>query len=343
MTVFVITGHLGSGKTVLAVRLAQLYMQKGRRVAANITLHLEHLLHRSDRQTVTKLPYIPEARHLEQIGAGYDGDPDDYDESKFGLVILDEAGTWLNSRDWADKTRRGLFQWVTHARKKGWDVALLVQDYEALDAQIRRAVTEIYVDCHRLDRIKVPYLGINLPRIHLAQGRYKGPTGSKTDRWWTRGTDLFKAYRTREAVRMEEIMDEQGIMTDMRASYTLLSAWHLSGRYMPPKATAAQWCHFLRVVLTFLPLEFIVGLAAPRAARPNRTREWLLDELTQLIPGSNPEKAKAVYAIRKAKAQSAIVASPGKALAVQQPSKLVARSLAHYRALRLIQSVTVIE
>ena len=162
--IYVITGHLGSGKSLLAVRIAHEYLRLGKPVASNITLRPDHLMPPNSRITLTKLPYIVAESHLEALGNGYDGP---YDESKFGLILLDEAGKWLNSRDWADKERRGLFNWITHARKFGWDVALIVQDYESLDAQIRRAVTEMYVHCSRLDRVKVPFLPIKMPRIHV--------------------------------------------------------------------------------------------------------------------------------------------------------------------------------
>lgn len=227
-----LTGHLGSGKTLLGVALAQTYMLQGRRVASNITLNPEYLVGPQDRQVVTKLPFIPTPEHLEQLGKGYDGE--EYDEEKFGLLILDEAGTWLNSHDWKDKDRRGLFQWITHARKYGWDVALIVQDWESLDAQIRRSVCEVYVSCSRLDRIKVPFLPVKLPRMHMATARYQGPGGPKIRRWFTRGTELFKAYDTREAVKPEVLWTDAGPV-DVRAVQSRLSAWHVRGRYLPPR------------------------------------------------------------------------------------------------------------
>jgi len=252
--IYMITGHLGSGKTLLAVSLAQQYMQAGRRVATNLTLNPEHLVRSRDRQTVHKLPYIPKPEHLEQMGRGYP--KGNYDETKFGLLLLDECGSWLNSQDWKDKDRRGLFTWITHARKHGWDVALIVQDWESLDAQIRRSVTECYVSCSRLDRIKVPFLPIKLPRMHMATARYQGPNGPKMNRWFTRGTDLFKAYDTEESIKPEVIYTEEGPV-DARAPVTLLSAWHLRGRYLPPRMTPVE---YLSVLIGFAVLGTIGAL-----------------------------------------------------------------------------------
>ena len=244
--IYVITGHLGSGKSLLSVELAFQYLRAGKRVASNITLNCEHALPARSRAAPIKLPYVPTAAHLDSIGKGYEGD---YNEDRFGLVLLDEAGSWLNARDWNDKDRRGLFTWVTHARKHGWDVALIVQDFEALDAQIRRSVTELHLKCSRLDRIKVPFLPIRFPRVHVATARYGGPSGPMVQRWYTRGTELFKAYDTREAVRPEVLWTEAGPV-DIRAVSSLLSAWHVRGRYMgPPRA---WWSHVMKGLLVLM-------------------------------------------------------------------------------------------
>lgn len=250
--IYMITGHLGSGKTLLSIALAQTYLTCGRRIASNITLNLDHLAFSPlDKGTATKLPLIPAPEHLQALGHGYEGP---YDEEKFGLVILDEAGTWLNSHDWKDKDRRGLFQWITHARKFGWDVALIVQDWESLDAQVRRSVCEVYVSCARLDRIKLPFLPLKLPRCHMATARYQGPSGPKIRRWFTRGNSLFKAYDTREAVKPEVMWTEEGAQ-DMRAVSTALSAWHLRGRYLPPRLSAFEYLS----VVTGMCVLFTVG------------------------------------------------------------------------------------
>jgi hypothetical protein len=248
---YIITAHKGSGKSKLAVSFAvNDYLKKGKRVASNITLCLDHALPTESKMTAIKLPYIPTKEHLDQLGNGYPEldplKPSTYDEEKFGLVILDEAGSWLNSREWNDANRKGLFTWLTHARKYGWDVALIIQDLESLDAQIRRSIMECFVQCKRLDRIKVPYLPIRLPKIFQATAYYGGPNGFKY-KSWTANDQSDKWYFTGEAIRMEQLYTDTG-MLDMRASTTMLSSWHLAGRYLPkpePKtlllSIAAKW------------------------------------------------------------------------------------------------------
>ncbi|TAM22838.1 MAG: hypothetical protein EPN60_16130 [Nevskiaceae bacterium] len=284
--IFIISGHLGSGKSLLAVRMAHEYLQTGRRVASNITLHLDALMRPSDRTTATKLPYIPTPAHLEALGRGYEGP---YDEDRHGLVVLDEAGSWLNARDWNDKDRRGLFSWLTHARKYGWDVALIIQDIESLDAQIRRSILEVWVNCKRSDRIKLPYLPIKLPKYHIGTGRY----GCKEDspvfkRWIAKGDDYHAAYDTREAVKAEVMWTDSGPI-DARAPYTLLSAWHLVGRYLPPRPGAGA------IAVMFIKWG-LVGLLMPFASNRGELAEALRLDLARVFPGLFPEQAKRIAA-----------------------------------------------
>ena len=256
--IYIVTGHLGSGKSLVTVDMAMnRYLRQGRRVASNITLLPENALPAQSKSHYIKIPYIPRADHLESLGKGYEGD---YDEQKFGLVILDEAGSWLNSRDWADKDRRGLFTWITHARKHGWDVALIVQDWESLDAQIRKSVCEIFVKCSRLDRVKIPYLPLKAPKIHRATARYGGPDGPLYERWHTRGTQVHSWYDTREAVRPEITYTEAG-QVDARAVWSGLSPYHLVGRYqgVPLPWTAAR-------VLTVVTHALLTGIGKVAAA-----------------------------------------------------------------------------
>jgi len=53
-----------------------------------------------------------------------------------GLLVLDELGTWLNSRNWNTKNRLEILNWLFLSRKDHWDLILLAQDYEMIDAQV---------------------------------------------------------------------------------------------------------------------------------------------------------------------------------------------------------------
>lgn len=231
MAVYFVTGKLGSGKSLACVSKIRDYLSDGRRVATNLDLELDQMFTYS-KSSAVRLPDKPRAEDLAALGPGYDADDDrDYDEKRFGLIVLDECGTWLNSREWNDKERRKLIDWFLHARKHRWDVMFLIQDIESCDAQIVRSLCEHLVVCRRMDRFKV--MGISLPKMHIANVYYGRSTEVRVERWTYKGADLYSTYDTRQVFRDGVDYLASGPV-DMRASYTMLSGWHLKGRYLPP-------------------------------------------------------------------------------------------------------------
>jgi len=235
MPIYVVTGKLGNGKTLLAVRKIQEALQAGRKVATNLDLVVEHLLpedHRGAR--VLRLPDKPTASDLDSIGLGCDT----VDESAYGLLVLDELAVWLNARSWGDKERQSVIDWLVHSRKKRWDVIFIVQNLGQLDKQVRDSLTEYLVTCKRLDRVRVPFFGHigqllslgawngRVGRLHLgvvvyAAGAQQLQNALVVDRWIYRGTALFAAYDTEQQFRSDY----------PHGTYTYLTPWHLVGRY----------------------------------------------------------------------------------------------------------------
>ncbi|HIO13386.1 MAG TPA: assembly protein [Methylococcales bacterium] len=208
MAVYCVTGKLGAGKTLAAVARIRDYLNKGRKVATNLDIKLENLINPFAKKTVAyRLPDIPNASDMEAIGLGYDGDflGDDHN----GLIVLDECAKWLNSRDYRDQSRKGLIDWMIHARKKRWDIIFIIQDIEAMDKQFRDLFCEFGVYCRRMDRYKIPVVSIftklitgkvvNPPRLHVGLVKYGfGERAPVVDRWWYRGNDLYDAYDTEQ-------------------------------------------------------------------------------------------------------------------------------------------------
>lgn len=234
MAFYIVTGKLGSGKTLCAVGRIQEYLQQGRRVATNLDLNVEYLLNPGKKFDIVRIPDRPLVEDMEYIGVGYHGD---YDETKFGALVLDEAAKWLNTRNYTEKGRKEFINWMIHSRKFGWDVYLIVQDIESLDKQVRDNFCEHLVVCRRLDRMPInlgklvlpaiimttvfiyswgvkavifpALIGFSLfaitsgripmPRIHIGKVHY-GDNESEpvVDRWVYRGTQLIHAYDTRQ-------------------------------------------------------------------------------------------------------------------------------------------------
>lgn len=228
MAVYSVEGKLGTGKTKFVVWRAQQALLEGKRVAGNIDLCLEHLVPSITTATYTRIPDKPKASDLYAIGHG---NKNSYDEEKNGVLILDELGSWLNSRTYQEKGRQDVIDWMIHARKLGWDVYLIVQNIMMLDKQLRDALIEYQCRCIRLDKVKIPIIGswlglINrrlsyMPRIHMVAARV-GYAGNQivAQRWHFRGDDLHRAYDTRQI-----FIDDPAA-----APYTTLHAYRFTPR-----------------------------------------------------------------------------------------------------------------
>jgi len=203
VSVYAITGELGTGKSLLCVSKIRDALLQGRRVATNLDLRLEHLVGPKRPRDVLRLPDFPTREDFDALGVGCET----YDEKRFGLIVLDEAATFLNSRDFRQDGRTDVIKWLLHSRKLRWDVFLIIQDLGMLDKQIRTAFVEHVVKCKRADRIGLPLLSgalsalgfgrVTFPQIHFAIVRYGTSAHAMVvDRWVYIGGPLYAAYDT---------------------------------------------------------------------------------------------------------------------------------------------------
>lgn len=160
---WIIQGVRGEGKTLCAVAKIREYMLRGRPVATNLDLYLEKFLPTDNNVISYRLPDHPRLEDFQILPPAYD--PKYKGEDMNGLLVLDELGTWLNSRNWNAKNRLEMLNWLFLSRKDHWDLILLAQDYEMIDAQVRTTLCDYLVQASRLDRQKIPYL-VLLCQIH---------------------------------------------------------------------------------------------------------------------------------------------------------------------------------
>lgn len=228
MAVYFITGGLGSGKGLAAIQKIREYATEGKQIAGNIDVFLEHLCtNENSKVTYTRIPDKPSKFDLDCLPSGNDT----YDNDANGLLVLDECLTWLNTRNWNDKNRMGVIDWLVHSRKHGWDVMLLVQDFEVIDKQLIGSLMDYHCNMSDLSKINVPVVGriykhfntkgkpLKLPKIHTCNVMYKNLV--KADRWTFRAKGLYNAYDTKQVF----------IDNYLNGSHSLLSRWHLEGRY----------------------------------------------------------------------------------------------------------------
>ncbi|EIJ0976088.1 hypothetical protein LH718_004594 [Vibrio parahaemolyticus] len=233
-SVYFVTGKLGSGKTLTAVGKIREAFMRGVPVATNLDINLKEMLGRNKRNTrLYRLPDKPQVEDLMVIGSANKS----YDTKKDGLIVLDECGTWFNSRTWNDKNRQKLIDHLLHIRKLGWDVIFIVQDISIVDKQARLALAEHTVFCRRLDRLQVPIIStavsvltlgqlkLKMPKLHVGIVKYGDNANSLTvDKWMLWGTDLYSSYDTKQMFRNNY---EDGV-------YSVLPPYYTHGRYTVP-------------------------------------------------------------------------------------------------------------
>ncbi len=234
---WIIQGVRGEGKSLCAVGKIKDYMLRGRPVATNLDLYLEHLLPEDNGTIAYRLPDHPRLQDFQMLPPAYD--PKYKAEDMNGLLVLDELGTWLNSRSWNDKTRLQMLNWLFLSRKDHWDIILLAQDHEMIDSQVRTTLCDYLVQASRLDRQKIPYLapileflGFNafLPRIHRYHVFYGMSTAEKpVETWSYTGKDFYDGYDTNQRFR-DGFEPLAGTLVDMRAVYSYIPANYLTRR-----------------------------------------------------------------------------------------------------------------
>ena len=254
-TGIVLTGKRGDGKTLAAVGRMQEYLRQGRIVATNLNLFVEHLIPPDNKTArIYRLPDHPTIDDLEALPRGNTT----MDEERNGLMVLDEAATWLNSRTWneASKDRQAIISWFLHSRKYGWDLIIIAQHQSLLDKQLRDALFEFHGLCKRLDKVAIPFLTsfakifevkLRPPKVHIAIIRYGLSADAPiADRWMYRGHALYQAYDTNQVINP---LGSPGL-------HSLLTPWHLKGRYM------SRFQMYAKVMLTGLLIGMLVGAAA---------------------------------------------------------------------------------
>lgn len=233
MADYALTGKKGTGKSKNAVRIIRdVYLKHNRVVASNLDIYLSPLLGKFSKQTYVRLPDKPSAFDLEAAGHGNGAS---YDEDNNGALVLDEVGTWVNTRSFADKDRAAMLDFLAHARKHGWDCFYIMQNIVQVDKQLREAFVEYVVRHVRYDRVKVPFVGGliqmlfgdgagYLPRFHRAITRIGvNPQDLQTDAYWFREDDLHACYDTRQVFQVAY----------PHGTHSVLSPWHLEGRFLP--------------------------------------------------------------------------------------------------------------
>jgi hypothetical protein len=261
-----LTGKRGSGKSLIAVSFIRDYMERGCEVATNLNIHVQHLVNPKNKVRPFRLPDFPTADDLMLLPLGNPGlerrEGDiailpGYTETKNGLLVLDEVATFLNSRDWQEKTRRDLISWLLQSRKFGWDIIMIAQHARLVDAQVRNSLFDLFGVVRRLDKINIPVLGnlfkiaglkLKMPKLHVCAIRYgDSPSAVVAERFFVKGDDLYQAYDT-----TQKIDPHIGVKTGEGFSY--LSAYDTKGRFL------GFWEMYKSAIIAALISGLVIGL-----------------------------------------------------------------------------------
>lgn len=233
-----LTGKRGEGKTLIATMLAKRYIGQGRPVATNINFNLDKIAPPWNKTVITRLSDAPTSAELKALAPANLT----YNEDKNGLILLDEVSGFLNSHDWRDSDTKEVRFWLAQSRKDGWDLLFLTQDPKQIDAQIRNSLFELHGIARNMNKVGIPVVSflfqwffgvkLRLPPFHVFTMRYGfGNNAAMANTEVVGGSNLFDCYDTKQKINpaASELGNPQIFGS---APATMLSAWHLRGRYM---------------------------------------------------------------------------------------------------------------
>lgn len=266
MTDFAVTGKKRSGKGLFCAGLIRDALRDGRRVATNMDINLAALVGPWHKGTIIRLPDTPTADDMDALGLGYEGEG--IDEEKNGIIVLDECSKFFNARQWGDKGRQPLLDWLIHSGKLRWHVYYQMQGLEQVDKQLRSTQIEYHIAVKRTDRWPIPGvtalgkligLDIRFPKMHLGIFKHGCDRDSLVvDRKFYRAKDLYAAYDTEQRFLDRDHPAAVGM-------HTVLSNWHTDGRYLPAPPNK-----LLRAVYGIVGYDYIAKLRQQRNTAPKR-------------------------------------------------------------------------
>jgi len=192
-----VTGTIGSGKTLYCVGRAVDAVAEGLTVYSNIRLNFEEIaavvLKRNRRiirpEQVRFIDLIDQKNWHEVISWGSPG--------AHVLVILDEVHLFFNARDWSktQKEHSEMLSFLSQSRKACVDVIFIAQVAATLEKQFRvQCEEEIY--CRSLRTISIPILG-TMPFNRMLLVRRDGQTNNPLSRSIkSYDKDLWPCYDT---------------------------------------------------------------------------------------------------------------------------------------------------
>lgn len=171
MTIYGICGDIGSGKSFYQLRFAlDMCNKRQKRLLTNFGLNVPEIKKYAAMMGYGWVMWLCEQGQIATVNLGESADagakkplsyflnPELYSDS---IALLDEAGIFLNSRDYS-KTPKSLLQDLAQSRKSGIDLIYCSQNDKQVDLQFRM-LTQFFVHCAGLSKYD---RAMKRPKLH---------------------------------------------------------------------------------------------------------------------------------------------------------------------------------
>lgn len=147
MTLSLITGTPGSGKSLTVAGLIRNWLKRGRLVVANFDINHETKGY-ENFLCIENRDLSPQ--RLEEVSESW------FDTRRFEedtiLLVIDEAQIIFSARSWNDKLRPEWLYFFSQSRKYGYSVKLLTQIDTSIDKNLRLLVEYQYI-CRKVNNM----------------------------------------------------------------------------------------------------------------------------------------------------------------------------------------------
>ncbi len=263
MSVELIQGHTGSGKSHAAMLRVYEHLLEGGVVGLNFRLTEDwayifasihpHVLDGSSsikevaESVYNRCFFIGDVATLEELCRLYSGrciGPAAERYERKVLVVIDEAQLYLNAREW--RKNAPWIQLFTQHRKMGLDLILLAHHIRFIDAQARELISMVSRVMNLQEDFRVPLLDIRFPWpffIYITKPRLSGGRGS----WRLLRFNLAVAemYDTHEIFAFDTLstaVESQGVFNDQLSIFGQFSS--KPKKSLAPMLDGTWWCSF---------------------------------------------------------------------------------------------------